>query len=282
MLWVPPTYRVRIRETCQAPLADEFDPQLFEVSRDVHEHMVAVLNEVQKLKTNDLPASATKRLYLFYGQLLNDAAGATFLLAGHGAQHPLFAMMRSGYEYVARALYFSENKENAIAHLMDLWNKEHRLFKDLDAHEAIKRNFEENAAQFMADHPGWKRPTDLPLKDMLVNMYGRDRGEYLYKEYHTFYSGVVHGHFDAVPNVIFFDGQGTHVKPGPDITNACVCFVTRILFTMTCLMKREFGISVGDTQAIYHRFCGVRRRLMRLTNPFPMTRKMLQTRSKAQ
>src|SRR5215469_675064 len=96
-IWVPrsPTDP----NLCQAPLAQEFDQLLFIMSRDVHDHMVAALNLVQRLKTEELPASVAKRVCLFYGQLLNDATGRAGTLATHGIQRPLFGIMRSIYEY---------------------------------------------------------------------------------------------------------------------------------------------------------------------------------------
>ncbi|MGA2396120.1 MAG: hypothetical protein ABSH03_22525 [Candidatus Lustribacter sp.] len=240
--------------------------------------MVETLGIVHTLRTETVQSSATKRMHLYFGQLLNESVGATIMLAGHDMQRPLFSMLRSSYEYVARALYFTENADKATAHLIDLWPKEKRLFDGLDAKDSIKRDIEESAARVMDAHPDWTRPTDVGLKDMLIALYGPDRGAILYKQYHVFYSGIVHGYFDAVPNVIAYQDGGTVVKPGPDVANAVVCLAARIAFTMTCLMRREFGVSAGNTAALYHRFCEVRKRLTRLRNPFPMTRKMLAAR----
>jgi hypothetical protein len=271
----PGLYTVRYRPVCQAPLADQFDSELFKIATEVHMHMAEVLGAVHALRTETVSSSATKRMHLYFGQLLNDATGATIMLAGHGVRRPLLSMLRSIFEYVARALYFTENSEKAVAHLTDLWNKEKRLFDGVNAKESIKRDIEDSAARVMDAHPDWARPTDVGLKDMLIALYGPDLGASQYKEYHVFYSGIVHGYFDAVPNVIAYVNGGTVIKPGPNVANAVVCLVVRILFTMTCLMKREFGVAVGDTPALYHRFCDVRKRLTRVRNPFPMTRKML-------
>jgi len=249
--------------------------ELFEVAKAVHEHLVEALSAVHTIRTETVGTSATKRMHLYFGQLLNDTIGAVIMMAGHGMQRPLLAPLRSSYEYVARALYFTENAEKAVAHLTDLWHKEQRLFAGLDARDDVKRSIEESVARVMEQNPNWTRPHDLSLKDMLVALYGADLGGRLYKNYHVFYSPTIHGHFDAVPNVIAYENGGTVIKPGPDVTNAVVCIVLRVTFTMICLMRREFGVTSGDTQALYRRFCGARKRLTKLSNPFPMTRKML-------
>jgi len=149
---------VRIRPICQAPLSDDFDAELFSISQDVHEHFVAILNDVQRLKTDTMDLSVTKRWHLFLGQLLNEVAGASFLLAAHGARFPLFHMLRSAHEYVARAMYYSENKDKLIAHFMDLWNKAARLFKNVEVVPNVSSTVDENVAKFMDANPEWKRP----------------------------------------------------------------------------------------------------------------------------
>jgi hypothetical protein len=251
-IWVPRS--PMNPDLCQTPLAKEFDHLLFIVFSDVHGHMVAALNLVQRLKTEELPASVTKRVCLFYGQLLNDTAGGAGALATHGIQRPLFGLMRSIYEYAVRNLYCIENKDFAIAHATDLFNKEHRLFDDIDASAPIKEAFKAQAEAFMVQHPDWKRPPDMSLKDMLISLYGPALGESLYKNYHMFYSSVVHGHFDAMPSVIFFDGRGTLVKSGIDITNAAMSFILRVIFAVTCAWKREFALKLDGTVTLDHQY----------------------------
>jgi hypothetical protein len=270
---------VRYRPVCQAPLSDSFNLELFESAKSVHMHLVEVLGAVHAIRTETVEKSATKRMHLYFGQLLSDTVGAVIMLAGHGMQRPLFAPLRSSYEYVARALYFTENADKAAAHLTDLWHKEQRLFDGLDTRDDVKRGIEESVARVMERNPDWTRPHDLPLKDMLVALYGSARTDKLYKTHHVFYSPTIHGYFDAVPNVIAYENGGTVIKPGPDIANAMVCIELRVAFTLICLMKREFGVTLGDTQGLYRDFCGVRKRLTKMPNPFPMTRKMLATQS---
>jgi hypothetical protein len=260
------------------PLAQRFHLDLFRVSTDVHVHLAQTLDAVQALRTETLERSAKKRVHLFCGQLLSDAFGASIVLAGHDAQRTLFSTARSAYEYVTRALYFSENADKAVEHLRDTWAKEKRLFTGLHAQETIKDNIEANAGKIMADHPEWTRPTDISLQDMLIALYGTDLGRSLYKHHHVLLSGIVHGYFDAMLNVVATVNGGTVMKPGPDVANAIISMMVRITFTMVRLMEREFGVSAGDTPALYHRFCIVRKRVTKLRNPFPMTRKMLTPR----
>jgi hypothetical protein len=275
---LPGYYAVRYRPVCQAPLSDSFDLALFESAKAVHEHLVEVLGAVHAIRTETVATSATKRMHLYFAQLLNDTLGAVVMLAGHGMQRPLFGPLRSSYEYVARALYFTENSDKAVAHLTDLWHKEQRLFEGLDVREDVKQSIEESVSRVMEQNPDWTRPHDLGLKDMLVALYGADLATKLYKTYHVFYSPTVHGYFDAVPSVIAYENGGTIIKPGPDIANAVVCIALRVAFTMICLMKRNFGVSLDDTQTLYRQFCDVRKRLTKMANPFPMTQKMLAAR----
>lgn len=266
---------VRFTSVCDTPLSAKLNYDLFEVAQAAHEHFVAVLNQVQVHQALDLDTSVVKRTFLFYGELLNNAVAATMLLATHGNVIPLAITTRCAYEYVARAFYFAEHKDEAFQHLADLWNKGKRLHEGTEIVPSVQDHIERNAERFARDNPNFKRPPDHSLKQILQALYGQQRGGFYWRTFHHFYSAFVHGHWDAVPSILYFDGKGTSIRQPPDTTNAAVSNVVRFAFTMTTLMKRELRLVPTDTLALYHRFIVVRNRLgLRSRNPFPATLKM--------
>jgi len=76
-----------------------------------------------------------------------------------------------------------------------------------------------------------------------------------------------------MPNVIACDGNGTVIKPPLAVTNHAIINMLRFMFTMTTLMKREFGIASTETAPLYRRFVIIRNRLGRVRNAFPATLK---------
>jgi hypothetical protein len=257
-------------EECAQIMNPRLDAELYGLAREVHDHFVLVLNAVQVLKTETIDASVNKRLFLYEGQMMNEALGTILLLATHDQTRFMFHVARSAYEYTTRAIYFSLNERETLSHLEEMWKKGERYFKDIDlSRDDVREAIVEGVKRYEAEHPGAKRPHDISLKEMLLSLYGK-RANRLYARFHVFYSPLVHGFLDGLPYVIEYDGTGTHVRASANVTNVLLSEVVRFAFTMTAVLKREFEIGAPDTIALFRRFWTRQRALgQRVQAPFP-------------
>jgi hypothetical protein len=262
---------------CGAPFSDNVDCGLFELTQEVHQHLVDVGERIRTMATPTIEQSIHKRVLLYLVALLNDSMGTLVLLASHNGLRMTLPMNRFSYEYVARAIYYAQRKKLAFGHIRGLWPHLNRLFSggvEADMSPEVREEIDKSLASFEAAHPEWQRPHDGSLLPILIEMHGEKRGQRLYERWHMFQSPFVHGTFDGVGLVLGYDGNNTIVRPGAPIANTALAEATRFAFTMTALMKREFNIVDYNTRRLFRLYVENLNRLrLRVVSPFPLPSK---------
>lgn len=252
-------------------MSPKVDRELFGIAEQSHQHFIDLLNQVRVMRAATLDEAFQKRLFLYHGILLNETIGELFLLCTHDALRRTQPALRSAWEYIVRATYYTQRSGLNNAHFAEIWPKLNRLYEQLQVLPEITEQIETAVTRFTEQHPDWHRPHEAGLKPILDEMYGQRRSDRLYARWYTYNSPMTHGTYDGIANVLGHDGQNTVVKPGPNIANCVLAEATRFTLQMAVIMKRRYGLT-GQTLSIFRHFverCRYLRVRVGTPPPFP-------------